>query len=243
MSAPGRIAIAFSGVKALLLESLKTAVATFFFTVAGGGLFLGVLAYWLAANGIVLRGVVAGAVSMFVASILGLALALVAGATSAVMKLLRDAQLGRRLFDEFFERGLSVSDDVPEGHLGVTQQMHQMPVDEVERRLKNMAGLILDIAPTGGEFPQSLLWFAELVGRIATWATVKVIVRGCTQDGQGNRVDLLALRANLAGVIDEQIAGIVRGHAARIGLSCGTCALLVVVLVASSIARIPFAWM
>lgn len=232
--------IALSGLKALLLGSLKAAAATFLCSVVGGGMLFGALAYWLAADGVILRGMAAGAVAVIVAGVLAAALALLTAVTVAVGRLLRDAQLGRRLFDEFFQRGLGVSDDRPGGHLGLTQQVHEMPIEEVKRRLKDLAGLILDIAPAGGALPQSLLWFAEFVGRIAAWATVKVIVRNCTRDGEGDRVDLLALRAKLAGVIDDQIAGIVREYAARIGLGCGTCALLVVVLAASSIARIPF---
>jgi len=70
------------------------------------------------------------------------------------------------------------------------------------------------------------------------WATVKVIVASCSNDGQS--VNLFELRDRLASTIDDGVLACVKNHFMRLALLSISLVSAIAILIAFGIRNLPF---
>lgn len=201
-------------------------------------LALAALCFWIASDGSIVRGAIAAGVAFTFATVATVIVAVYFAALSVVKKAVSDAGLGRTIFNSLFRHALGVSGGDP-GHMPdearvPTHLSHQ----EVEQTLNNAARTLLSDDAPSSRWAAPVLWLAKQVQRISVWATVKVIVKSCSDDGTS--VNMYQLRDRLASTIDRSVVSLIRGQFTRLVLALLSGIALVSIIVASVIRLLPF---
>ena len=144
-----------------------------------------------------------------------------AGNLAVVLSLaqtVRAKRLAQRVFTGLFEELLGVTDENPQGTHEQTQRLHGMPIQELREKLKQAGKHMLD-HPIAAYLPAFMRWLVRKAERVLVWATVRVIISYATAKADENRtVDLLALRENLAAIVDDLVTRRITSGAIRLAL-------------------------
>ena len=144
-----------------------------------------------------------------------------AGNLAVVLSLaqaVRAKRLAQRVFTGLFEELLGVTDENPQGTHEQTQRLHGMPIPELREKLKQAGKHMLD-HPIADFLPAFMRWLVRKAERVLVWATVRVIVSYASAKADQNRaVDLLALRENLAAIVDDLVTRRITSGAIRLAL-------------------------
>ena len=171
---------------------------------------LAIFSYWLAGGESITRSVIAAVICFGLSTICSLILAVYNSATSVVRKAVSDAGIGRTIFNNLFDRVLGVKgEDTGEKPEGAKVPTH-MPASELRTKLNSAAEKILSEDASSTRWVGPFFWLAKRIQKICVWATVKVIVRFCSKEGDS--VNVYHIRDQLASVIDEKIVAYLTGH-------------------------------
>jgi len=144
-----------------------------------------------------------------------------AGNLAVVLSLaqtVRAKRLAQRVFTGLFEELLGITDENPRGTHEQTQRLHGMPIPELREKLEQAGKHMLD-HPIAAYLPAFMRWLVRKAERVLVWATVRVIVSYATAKADQNRtVDLLALRENLATIVDDLVTRRITSGAIRLAL-------------------------
>jgi hypothetical protein len=192
--------------------------------------------FFLASDGKPLRGLLAAGLTFVIGA---LAAVWLGGQLSIVLSLadtVRAKHVGRRILDVLFARLMGVTDAKPEGDLKLTQKLHGLPVKDVEATLNEAARAVLEHRLALAAVPRIALWLANKAQQVLVWATVYVVTRYCTKGKSPEElVDLLALRQNLAEVVDDLLAEKLVTGAIRLALLVAALLVIVGWLLASGV--------
>jgi hypothetical protein len=142
--------------------------------------------------------------------------------------------------DALFRHLLGVTDEKPHGDHELTQKLHGMPVHQVEFELKEAGRRVLEHRITSSAVPRLGLWLANRMQRLLVWATVKVVVSYCTKaKRRDENVDLLALRASLAGEVDQLVVKKIRRGGMMMLLLAGLAASVIAWMLVSALQWLP----
>ena len=201
------------------------------------GVLLAGLCFWIASQGSTMRGVLAAVLAFLLVTVCALVIAVYFASLSVVRKAVSDAALGRAIFDSLFERALGVSGrDIGERPSTVKVPTH-MSREEVEETLDNAAKQILSEEPPSTKWASPLFWLAKQIQRISIWATVKVIVKSCSHDG--NSVNMFELRDRLASTIDDGVVLYLKQYFTRIAFTVISAVSLISIFLALGIRQLP----
>lgn len=187
---------------------------------------LALLAFWIAAHGSWIRGVLAGCLALILSIVVGTIISVQIGIVRAAKAVVKRAAVGRLTLDALVQR-LPIS---PEA--GWT-------LDELEASLNDAGRMILGESP-----PVRLLalpfWLASKVQRIVVWATVRIILRQASRQHEGSRrIDITAVRDRLADIIDRLILERISEQLTRVTGSLIVFVTLTVAIVALLIRYLP----
>lgn len=166
------------------------------------GGFLATLAFWWVSENSVWKGVIAVIWTIVVMGSLGVAASFQFSVFATVKKAIKESRLGSRIFELLIEKSTGIS-----GLIDDPDQL--LAVSEVERAMNAAAGQILATDDEAPDLTEIMFWFARRMQRVAVWATVRVIVRSCSQDGETVRFALV--RDRLGEVIDERVIDMTSG--------------------------------
>ena len=220
---------------------LGTAVRAFAFAVlilqVLWGVILAAFSFWIASEGSTFRGCVAAAFAFLLVTVCTLVIAVYFSSLSVVRKAVADAALGRTIFNNLFDYALGISgEDTGERPTTAKIPTH-MSREEVETTLKNAAKHILAEDPPSTRWAKPLFWLAKQIQRISIWATVKVTVKSCSNDGKS--VNMFELRDRLASTIDDGIVSYVKEYFTRLVAVVILIASFFSVLIAYGIRQLP----
>jgi hypothetical protein len=169
--------------------------------------------FFLASDGKVLRGLLAGGLTFVIGIIASVWLGTQLSIVLSLADTVRAKHIGRRILDELFARLMGITDEKPQGDRELTQKLHGLPVKDVETKLNDAARAVLEHRLMVAAAPRIALWLANKAQQALVWATVYVVTAYCTKGKTPDElVDLLAIRANLAEVVDDLLAEkLVRG--------------------------------
>ena len=112
-----------------------------------------------------------------------------------------------------------------------------MSREQVEETLKNAAKQILSEEPPSIKWAGPFFWLAKQIQRVSIWATVKVIVKSCSHDG--NSVNMFELRDRLASTIDDGVVSYLKQYFSRIAFTAILAVSLISMLLALGIRLLP----
>lgn len=205
----------------------------------GFGLLLAALAYVIAADGSILRGVLAVLAAFAAAFALGMALAPQVTAVRVASKAIGEAALGKRVLNALFDQLLGVQgDEVRENSIG--QAVSGLSRDEFKTRLNLAADQMFTNIVPRGFFDRVTQWLRGKIQRLVVWATVRSILARCAEafDADG-RFDPVAFRDRLADRIDGYVIEQLKRQLSRIMWIGGFAAIVAVIIAASAIRQLP----
>lgn len=166
------------------------------------GGFLAALAFWWTSHDSIWRGIIAVIWTIIVMGSFGFAASIQFSVFATVKRAIKEAQLGSRIFESLVEKSTGIS-----GLIDDPDQL--LTVSEIERAMNAAAGQILaaddDIADLSG----AMFWFVRKMQRVAVWATVRVVVRSSSENGETVRFSVV--RDKLGDVIDKRVIEAVSG--------------------------------
>ncbi|MEM8671532.1 MAG: hypothetical protein AAGG48_28690 [Planctomycetota bacterium] len=201
------------------------------------GVVLATLSFWIASDGSALRGVLAVILTLVLVTVCAFVIAVYFASLSVVRKAVMDVALGRIIFDTLFDYALGVSgDDTGERSANAKVPTH-LTREEVEKVLRDAARQVLSNDGPSTKWASPIFWLAKQIQRITIWATVRVIVKSCSQDGQS--VNMFELRDRLASTIDEGVISYLKQYFTRLAFSIILAVSLVSTLLAFGIRQLP----
>jgi hypothetical protein len=232
---------AIRGVAGLLGFAIKTfACIHLIIDVLYGGV-LALLCFWIAADGSVVRGTIAAVLAVLMAIVVGMLVGLNLTIVMTIGRAVRQAAVGKLVFDQIFVHAMGVTDEQPEGARALTQKLHALPVREVEATLQRAADAMLAEQLEDVRLAGLFFWLARRMQRVVIWVTIRVVVRECASGrGDDAMVDLLVVRDRLAGTIDEQIIGMLREQSFRLVWALMGAVFVVALMLAWLISWLPF---
>jgi hypothetical protein len=156
--------------------------------------------------------------AVFLCGILTIAMAGNLAVVFSLAETVRAKGLAKRVFDLLFAELAGVTDQNPQGDFEQTQKLHGIPMEELRSRL-NEGGRHILTHPIATFLPAFIRWLARKAERLLVWATIKVVIAyASSQAGENRKVDLLALRANLAAIVDDLVTRRITVGAIRLAL-------------------------
>lgn len=201
------------------------------------GVLLASLCFWIACNGSILRGCLAAVLAFFLVTVCTLIVALHFASLSVVRKAVSDAGVGRTIFDALFDYALGISGEDTGERSATAKIPTHMSREQLESTLKSAAKRILSEATPATKWASPLFWFAKQIQRVSIWATVKVIVKSCSNDGES--VNMFELRDRLASTIDDGVVSFIKQYFMRLAFTVITVVTLFSSLVALGIRQLP----
>ena len=195
------------------------AIAFIVIDILWGG-FLAALAFWWVSQESLWQGILAVIWTIVVMGSLGVAASIQFSIFATVKKAIKESQLGSRIFEKLIGKSTGIS--------GLIEDPNQLlAVSEVERAMNAAAKQILVTDDESSDLSGVMFWLARRMQRVAVWATVRVIVRASSADGE--TVKFSIIRDRLGGVIDQRVIDVVTGLSWKIvGQLVGLATLLVV---------------
>lgn len=196
----------------------------------GLGLLLAIGCFAIAADGSILRGVLAAIVALVATGFLGTILAFNVAVSLGVARAVREAQLGTKVLQ-------ALLDEINSGSL---EKLDGLKITELENKLNSAAKAVI----ADDDFPVGLAgvsqWLANRIERVVIWATVRVVISQCSSgEGEDRVVDFGRLQELLSGKIDAYIIDLVRSDVRRLSLSLAGAVVSLSALVAYGISKLP----
>ena len=201
------------------------------------GVVLAGLCFWIAHQGSTIRGVLAAGLAFLIVTVCALVIAVYFASLSVVRKAVSDAALGRAIFDSLFEYALGVTGEDNGERPNTAKVPTHLSREEVEETLNNEAKQVLSEEQTSTKWAGPLFWLAKQIQRISIWATVKVIVKSCSNDG--NSVNMFELRDRLASTIDDGVVSYLKQYFTRIVFTVVWAVSIISMLLALGIRQLP----
>lgn len=201
------------------------------------GAVLAALSFWIASDGSTFRGVLAAILAVLLVTTCTLVIAVYFASLSVVRKAVSDAALGRAIFYSLFEYALGVSGEDTGERFSAAKITTHMSRAEVEETLNNAAKQILSEEPPSTKWAGPFFWLAKQIQRVSIWATVRVIVKSCSHDGES--VNMFELRDRLASTIDDGVVSYLKQYFSRLAFTVISAASLVSMLLAWGIRQLP----
>ncbi|YCM43981.1 hypothetical protein V2O64_21970 [Verrucomicrobiaceae bacterium 227] len=191
------------------------------------GFVMVAIAYGVASDGSLIRGILASFVVISLVMTVGLLLSFQSAVLNVVRKAIQDHQIGRKIFDTLFDKALK---STPFSESKLTSK-------EVERIFNKAAKNLLHEKFSAADAPGVALWLAKQIQRVTVWATVKVIVKSCSPDG--DFVKLEDVRDRLAAVIDQTLLLYLKEHYRRIFFAALGITTSLSILICMGIRQLP----
>ena len=204
-----------------------------------GGL-LAVGCFWIAGDDSTIRGILAAGCAILFVTATAILIAVYFSANSVVRKAVNDAGIGRVIFDNLFDRVLGVKGDDTGQRPETARVPTHMSAKEVEDKMNAAAKVILSDDTGRGGWTSPFFWLAKRIQKITVWATVRVIVRYCSKEGDS--INLFHVRDQLASVIDQGVVDYVSQYFKNIALAAIFVVTVFAILVAYGIRYLPFDW-
>jgi hypothetical protein len=164
-----------------------------------------------------------------------------AGNLAVVLSLaqtVRAKRLAQRVFDALFAELLGVTDENPQGTHEQMRALHGMPIPKLREKLNQAGKHILD-HPIAASLPKFVRWLFRKAESVLVWATVRVIISYATAKADADRkVDLLALRENLAALVDDMVTRRITSGAIRLALIAAVITTGIVWLLVEGLVRL-----
>ena len=112
-----------------------------------------------------------------------------------------------------------------------------MSREQVESTLNDAAKLIFSEDLPSTRWASPLFWLAKQIQRISIWATVRVIVKSCSNDGKS--VNMFELRDRLASTIDDGVVSYIKQYFTRLAFTAISLVSVLSLLIALGIRRLP----
>jgi hypothetical protein len=202
------------------------------------GLALASLCFYIAYDGSLVRGLLAGLVALVLSVVLGLFASVKITAFYALSRTIEQAAVGGRVFDALAEHWLGVSDENPRGDTTITQTLHGLTVEEAESKLNEAVESLLGHEAIERSVPRLVRWIADKIQRVLIGTVVRIVRRQLQLDAEGT-VDLVAVRSQLADRIDEMIADQLRQELNRFLLMAAAVVVILSCLIAWGIRQLP----
>jgi len=150
---------------------------------------------------------------------LGFAAAVQFSIFATIKRAIKESRLGSQIFTKLIEKSTGIA--------GLIENPDQLlSVSEVERAMNAAAKQILATDDESPDLTGLMFWFARRAQRVAVWATVRVIVRSCSE--KGDTVRFSSVRDKLGEVIDKRVIDAVTSLSWKIvGQLVGFASLLV----------------
>lgn len=184
------------------------ALASFFKTAFGMSLLaigLCIAGYFIAADGSMLRGLLAVLTAAVACAIIGFTASWKQALAGGALALLRRQKVAAMLLSVVFDKALGVSDESQAGMRGgqLVQRIERLPLNEAVSKLRMAIIHRIKAAPTGGGLSGMLRRKAEavLLGYLEQIALTRFRDEANRQGG----VDLLKVRNELSATIDDMI--------------------------------------
>ena len=201
------------------------------------GLLLASLCFWVASQGSTFRGFLAAVFAFILVTACTLVIALYFSSLSVVRKAVSDAALGRSIFDALFDYALGVSGADTGERPSTAKIPTHMSHEQVESTLNDTAKLIFSEDLPSTRWASPLFWLAKQIQRISIWATVRVIVKSCSNDGKS--VNMFELRDRLASTIDDGVVSYIKQYFTRLAFTAISLVSVLSLLIALGIRRLP----
>lgn len=187
------------------------------------------VSFYLAAEGSVVRGVLAALLALVTCGVFGVTLATKRAAGVALARGLEKAKLGQRGLELVFRRMLGVDDEGTHGDRGgkVARTAENIPLATAEQKLTDAVSELIAAPQKGGGLRGRLQ--RRLLDSLLTRIQTVTLAELRSADQQGDGVDLIRVRDKLTGRVDElllsQASGALRKVtvmlvAAAVVLSC-----------------------
>lgn len=212
------------------------ALAIIFLEVCWGVLLAGIC-FWIASDGSTARGIIAIVFAMSFVSIGAVILGFYFAALSVVRKAVSDAGIGRIIFENLFDQMLGVTGEDTGQQPDRARVPTHLSAKEVEAKLNDAARRIIPDAMPSTKWAGPFFWLAGTIQRISVWATVKVIVESCSDEGDS--VNLFELRNRLASVIDDGVVSFLRQYLTRLAFTVISIVSSLAMLIALGIRQLP----
>ncbi len=190
------------------------------------GGFLAAITFWIASQSSLWQGVLAVIWTIIVMSSLGIAASVQFSIFATVKRAVRESQLGSQIFEKLINRSQLISEPDP-----------LLAVSEIQRAMNTAADEILGQDDGVTDLSSVMFWFARKMQRIAVWATARVIVKSCSEDGETVRFS--QVRDRLGKVIDQRVIAFLSGLSWKIVSTLIGLATALVALGCFLICRLP----
>lgn len=222
----------------LLGHAIKSFVVALVVLEVCWGLVLAGLCFWLASHDSWVQGIIAVVLALLLVTIASVILAGYYAAICVVRKAVVTAGIGKAVFDNLFEHVLGVTGDDTDQQPTKARVPVKVTAGELKSKFNTAARHLLAQEASATNLPAVLFWLARRIEKLAIWATVKVIVKSCSN--QGDAVNLYDVRDKLAGVIDDHVVSFVKQYFFRMAMVFIAAASALAILVALVFRLLPF---
>ena len=230
---------ALTGIFSIVRRGIKTFVLTMTVFMMVTPLLIATLAYFVASDGSILRGVAAAGIAFSGSAIVGFVAAQKLAAAKVLQEAVAELAMGRKLLGAIFDMASGVSGDNPDGDPKLIQKLQGVSLDEASEVLNAASDGVVERLPGFG-LGRLGRGIARRAGRLGSWLTVRVVLRYCATSGEDrDRVDLMAARDKLASMIDEMILDELRSQIFRGVMSVLLIVVAVVLVISAVIRQIP----
>lgn len=228
-----------SGLASAVGPALKSlfATAALMFLVA---IVLAAASYGIAADGSILRGLLASLVALGVSGFAGFTLAWKRALGSGILAVAEKQRAGSLLVHVVFDRMLGLKDGSEVGERGgqIVQRVERLPVNEAASKLRLAIIHQVRATPQGGGIRGALRRAIE--ARLLSTLELITLARFRDEAAAQGSIDLLKVRDELAIAADTLIADKIRDAMLRITLILTAVAVLASLGAAYGIRHIPF---
>jgi len=229
----------FRGLLGLVGYALRTFFLTAISVAVGLGGILAILSYWIAGDDSVIMGAIAAVVALLVSAGYAIFVAVQLTISMTIRKAIKQAAIGSLVFNGIFDIMLGINDDNPSGGSGFTKSIHGVTREELEKRMTAAGEEFLRLERIESALPRLVRWLMKKMQSMLVWSVVKVVMLQTALISQGPEIDLLNVRENLAGIIDDKLGDFIRGNARRTISGVGAGAIIAVLLFAGLLHYLP----
>lgn len=201
------------------------------------GFALVALSFWVAYDGSLLRGTLAGLVGFLLVTFVALVLAVYYSSLSTAKRAVMDAGIGGVVFNELFDRAFGVHGEENDERTVRAKIPTRLSAAEVKGILDDAARSLLSDRPAASFWSAPAFWLAKQIRKICVWATVKVILKSCSREG--NSVNLYELRDRLAAIIDDGVVSWLKACFMRVAVTTTLIVCGITIVLALGIRQLP----
>lgn len=185
------------------------------------------LAIWIAAEGSIFRGILAGVLVYGLIVGFGFFLSLQKAAFHVIQRAIEEFKLGSLIFDDLIEGSID----------SLRSEVTELDARQLEKVLSKTASRSLTTELNDSSASGISFWLCSQILRLSVWATVRIVVRTSSKDGQ--TVSLHDVKDKFAGIIDQLLFDYFKEHIRRIYYGCLSILTALTILISYAIRQIP----